>query len=106
MWVRDFITLALLAALSTPFLVPAMMCILAIVAFCCYTLQRRTTIVLGVLGFVSVTIAGVIDGGEMAITAVLFFPVALAAVMLPTSISAKVVHRSLNLNNRIAVELK
>ena len=101
-WVRDFMTLALLAALSPALLVPAMMCILAILAFCCYTLQRRTTIVLGMLGFLSVTTAGIIDGGEMAITAVVFFPVALAAVMLPTSISAKVVHRHLSINSRIA----
>lgn len=105
-WLRDFITLGVFAALAPSFLVPAMMCVLAITAFTCYTYRRPTTIALAIIGLVSVTVAGAVHGGEMAWIAIVFFPIALASITVPTSVSADAMRRSQTINDRITSALR
>jgi diguanylate cyclase (GGDEF)-like protein len=102
LWMRDLVSLTVFAALIPDYLVVAMMACLAILAFNCYTVERRTTMILSISAGLGMSIAALANVSDMSALAALVFPLAIVAIVVPTQMSATAMHRSLAFNASIA----
>jgi diguanylate cyclase (GGDEF)-like protein len=101
-WLRDLMSMGFFAALAPPYIVPAMMCSLMILAFCSYTLERRATMVLAIASIISIFAAGLFAHDEVSWLSLGFYPLAVAGIVLPVTLMANTVHRWHGTNERIA----
>ncbi len=98
----DVVALAVFAAVAPAFLTPAMMGMLAIIAFNCQTIERRGALILSGAAVVATWGAVIAHSSGAALFSVAVFPLAVAAIVIPTQISAEVMQRSLAFNSSIA----
>ncbi|MEK7426940.1 MAG: EAL domain-containing protein [Actinomycetota bacterium] len=101
-WLRDLIGVAFFAAIAPPYLVPAMMCSLMILAFCSYTMERNSTNVLAVSSIIAISVAALASGDEVARLPVAFYPLAVIGIVLPISLASATLHRWHATTNGIA----
>lgn len=101
-WARDLTSMALFSVMAPPYVVPALMSSLMILAFCCYTLERRSTWLLSVLSVVSIGVAGIFMRGELSYLSYGFFVLSVIGIVVPTTLVASSLHRSRATTDRIA----
>ena len=104
-WLRDIVSLGIIAVVVPSSLVPAMMGTLAILAFTCYTVERRSVIVLASVSVVAMWIAAAVAGDDVSLLSAGFYPLAVLAIAVPSQIMAHSLHRALAFNTSIADSL-
>lgn len=105
-WLRDILSMTVFAAVVPDYVAAAMMTVLAILAFNCYTVERRTTIVLSIVSVIGMIGATSVNVSNMSVVSTLLFPFAILAIVVPSQMSADTMHRSLAFNASIAGSLQ
>ncbi len=98
----DIVALGVFAALDPLFFTPALVGMLAILAFNCQTIERRGALILSGAAVVATWGAVIPHHSHAALFAAAVFPLGVAAVVIPTQISADVMQRSLTFNSTVA----
>jgi diguanylate cyclase (GGDEF)-like protein len=101
-WLRDLLCLAAFAAVVPEFFLVSLLTSLAVLVFCAITLRRTTTFALCVVAVVAMGLAAAAHATREDVLAASLFPLAIAAVVVPTQLSAHVLQRSIDFNTRIA----
>lgn len=101
-WLRDLLCLAAFAAVVPEFFLVSMLTSLAVLVFCAITLRRTTTFALCLVAVVAMGLAAAAHPTREDVLAASLFPLAIAAVVMPTQLSAHVLQRSIDFNTRIA----
>ncbi len=98
----DIVALGVFAALDPLFFTPALVGMLAILAFSCQTIASRGALILSGAAVVATWGAVIPYPSDAALFAAAVFPIGVAAVVVSTQISANVMERSLTFNSTVA----
>ncbi len=98
----DIVALGVFAAIDPHFFTPALVGMLAILAFNCQTIERRGAVILSGAAVVATWAAVIPHPSHAALFAAAVFPLGVACVVFPTQVSAEVMQRSLTFNSTVA----